>query len=265
MADFPQLSTGAVSQYPLTRNVVTRTVTNSLEDGSTIRLADPVYKIRWDLSYTGLSQNEWNALAAFFASMQGQLNAFIFVDPAANLLSWSEDLSHTVWVKDGLIQTTAGIADPLQGTSATLVTNTAQIAQGVSQQINAPGSYSYCFSVYLRCDQACSVTLRCFANGVEQDEQDLIDSEWSRYTLSVALSSPIEGVTFGLLFPAGVAVDVFGLQVEAQPAAGIYKKVTGAGAVYVHSRFAQDELPFSIDSFGLYSAKLSILTNILPA
>ncbi len=265
MSDFPQLSTGALAQYPLTRSVVTRTVTNSLEDGSTIRLADPVYKLVWNLRYEGLSPDEWNALSSFFASVQGQLQTFTFTDPTANLLSWSEDFSKTVWEVDPLLQITAGFGDPFQGTSASQATNTAQAAQGVFQQIPGPGSYSYCFSVYLRCDQACSVTLRSTANSVEQDQQNLIGSDWTRYTFSVTSSSPVDGVTFGLLFPAGVAVDVYGMQVEAQPAAGTYKKVSGAGGVYVNSRFAQDDLSFSIDSPGLYSTQLSILTNILPA
>ena len=262
MNSFPQLSTGAVSQYPLTKKIVTRTATNSLEDGSTIRQADSVRHINWNLSYTGLSQNEWNALASFFESRQGQLRTFTFVDPAANLLSWSEDLTQTVWVKDALMRVSSGIADPLQGTSASRLTNTAQVAQGVSQQIPAPGSYHYCFSVYLRCDQACSVTLRCTANGLVLGEPELIGSEWGRYKLSVSLSSPIDGVTFGVLLPAGVAVEIYGLQVEAQPGAGAYKKVSGPGGVYLNSRFAQDELRSSIDAPGLYSTQLSIMTNV---
>jgi len=263
MSSFPQLSTGALSQYPLARAIVTRTVTNSLEDGSTIRLADSVYQIRWDLSYSGLSQSEWNALLAFFTSQQGQLKTFTFTDPTANLLSWSEDLSQTVWVKDPLFQLTPGIADPLQGTAASRVTNTAQTAQGVVQQIPAPGSYRYCFSVYLRCSQACAVTLRCVANNVEHDQSNLIGSQWTRYVFSVALSSPTDGVTFGLLAPAGVALDIYGMQVEAQPAAGAYKKTSGQGGVYPLSRFAQDALPGSVDAPDFYSTRFSIVTNLI--
>src|SRR5271165_5365306 len=169
MSSFPQLSSGAISQYPLTKTITTRTVTNSLEDGSTIRLADPVTQLKWNLSYTGLAQSEWTALSAFFSAMQGGLYTFAFADPTGNLLSWSEDFSQTVWTKDPLIVVAAGISDPVQGTSAWSAINTAQVAQGIAQQIPAPGSYNYCFSVYLRCSQACSISLRCIANGVEQD------------------------------------------------------------------------------------------------
>jgi hypothetical protein len=262
MGSFPQLSTGAISQYPLTKTIVTRTVINSLEDGSTIRLADPVSQVKWDLSYTGLSQSEWTALSAFFSAMQGGAQTFTFADPTGNLLPWSEDFSQTVWTKDPLIVVAAGIADPMQGTSASSVTNTAQIAQGIVQQIPAPGSYNYCFSVYLRCAQACSVSLRCIANSIEQDSPNLVNSDWTRYTQSVALSSPVNGVTFGLLLPAGIALDVYGMQVEAQPAAGTYKKTSEQGGVYLNSRFAQDQLPFSVDAPDIYSTKVSIVTVV---
>jgi hypothetical protein len=43
------------------------------------------------LSYTALSDAELAALEQFFASAQGTLNGFTFLDPAANLLAWSED------------------------------------------------------------------------------------------------------------------------------------------------------------------------------
>jgi len=262
MGSFPQLSTGATSQYPFTKMAVTRTVTNKLEDGSTIRLADPVTQLKWELSYTGLSQSEWTALSEFFTAMQGGLRTFTFADPTGNLLSWSEDFSQTVWSKDSLLVVGAGIPDPEQGTSAWSVTNTAQAAQGIVQQIPAPGSYKYCFSVYLRCAQACSISLRCIANSIEQDSPNLVNSEWARYTQSVALSSPVDGLSFGLLLPAGIALDVFGMQVEAQPAAGAYKKTSEQSGVYLNSRFAQDQLPFSVDAPGIYSAKVSIVAVI---
>jgi hypothetical protein len=262
MGSFPQLSTGTISQYPLTKKIVTRTVTNALEDGSTIRLADPVSKIQWDLSYAGLSQSEWTALSTFFSEVQGGLQTFTFVDPTGNLLSWSEDFSQTVWAKDPLIVVATGIVDPVQGTSASAVTNTAQVAQGIAQAIPAPGSYNYCFSVYLRCAQACSVSLRCLANGVEQDAPNLVGSEWARFTLSVALAGSANGVTFGITIPAGIALDVYGIQVEAQPAAGAYKKTSEQGGVYLNSRFAQDQLPFSVDAPGMYSAQCSIVTIV---
>jgi len=262
MSCFPQLSTGAMSQYPLTKVTITRTVVNKLEDGSTIRLADPVTQMKWELSYTGLSQGEWTALSEFFTAMQGGLRTFVFADPTGNLFSWSEEFSYTVWSKDPLVVVAAGISDPAQGTSAWSITNTAQVAQGILQQISAPGSYNYCFSVYLRCAQACSVSLRCIANNVEQDSPNLVNGDWTRYTQSVALSSPVNGVTFGLLLPAGVALDVYGMQVEAQPAPGTYKKTSEQGGVYLNSRFAQDQLPCSVDAPGIYSTKVSIVAVV---
>ena len=60
---FPQLSTGALAQYPITRTKSMHTVVNDMEDGSRISYFDPDGStLIWDLSYTGLTQGEVNAM-----------------------------------------------------------------------------------------------------------------------------------------------------------------------------------------------------------
>src|SRR5207302_1485219 len=104
---FPQLMTGALCQFPLRKNRRTRTVSNRAADGSTIKLADPAAEVtEWQLEYSDLSDDEAAALRDFFASAEGTLNAFTFLDPAGNLLSWSEQLDAQVWQKDPLLTLT---------------------------------------------------------------------------------------------------------------------------------------------------------------
>src|SRR6266481_3426370 len=113
-----------VTQYPIARRASMRTVVNALTDGSTVRAGDSAARrMRWELRYSGLTAAEWQAIEQLFAATQGQVGSFTFLDPAENLLAWSEDFSKGVWRVDPLLQVTAGIADPRGGTGAVALTN----------------------------------------------------------------------------------------------------------------------------------------------
>ncbi len=79
---FPTLKTGAVAQYPFTRQVRFETGTvrflNHFEqayiDRANVRKA-------WDLVYTELDDNEVATLKAFFVQQQGRFGTFSFTDP----------------------------------------------------------------------------------------------------------------------------------------------------------------------------------------
>src|SRR5580704_12020987 len=119
MLYYPQLSTGAVSQFPVTRSANMRTVSNQLASGFTIRMADTgAQKVQWQLRYSSLTDAERSSIESLFESSEGQLNTFTFLDPTDNLLMWSEDWTQTVWTVDPLLQLTGGIADPTGGNDA---------------------------------------------------------------------------------------------------------------------------------------------------
>src|SRR5215472_17374883 len=127
MLCFPQLESGAVSQYPITRRDRTRTVTNNPEDGGTIRMPDSgASSTAWTLSFSGLSSDEWKAIQTLFEAVQGRFAAFTFLDPTGNLLCWSEDFNKPVWSLGPMLETVAGVRDAAGGNSATRLTNTAQ-------------------------------------------------------------------------------------------------------------------------------------------
>ena len=95
---YPQLATGALCQFPLRKSRRSRTVTNRAADGSTIKLADPAAEItEWQLEYAGLSDVEAASLQGFFASVEGTLIGFTFLDPAGNLLASTDKLDGEVW------------------------------------------------------------------------------------------------------------------------------------------------------------------------
>ena len=63
MTTYPQLESGALSQFPVQKTRRARTVMNQAADGSTIKLADPAGMVtEWTLTYVDLSDAEATAL-----------------------------------------------------------------------------------------------------------------------------------------------------------------------------------------------------------
>src|ERR1022692_3400646 len=149
MLVFPQLMTGALSQFPVQKRRRLRTVVNAAPDGSFVKLADPNGEYtEWSLAYALLSDDEISALQQFFAAAEGTLNGFTFLDPTANLLAWSDLLTNAVWQGGPLLTLTGGINDPAGNTKAWKLTNGGAAAQSISQTLQAPAGYQYCLSAY---------------------------------------------------------------------------------------------------------------------
>src|ERR1700678_2917986 len=166
MLYYPQLTTGAVSQFPVTCNTYMRTVANQLPSGYTIRMADTgLQKVQWRLRYSALTYGEQASIENLFEASEGQLNTFTFLDPTDNLLMWSEDWTQTVWTPDPLLQVNAGVSDPLGGTDGMQLTNTAQTTQQIVQNTNGPSGFLYCYTVYLRSAVPATVQLVVTATG----------------------------------------------------------------------------------------------------
>src|SRR6185295_571912 len=125
MLVYPQLRSNALGQYPIRRRRTLRTVINTAGDERTVRLTDPGAEMtEWRLEYRGLIESEAAALRAFFAQCEGTLNGVTFLDPAGNLLGWSETLSDAVWTRGPLLSVAGAIGDPLGGARASRLTNT---------------------------------------------------------------------------------------------------------------------------------------------
>src|SRR5271156_3756736 len=157
---FPQLSTGALAQFPIQKSSSVHTVTNVLEDGTILAYADPNSGcLRWDLSYAALSTLEVAALQSLFDSCSGRWAPFTFIDPTGNIFGFSTDLTAAVWQTQGLITIQTGVSDPLGGLAAFNLTNTGQVPLDFVQTVNAPASFTYCCSAYVQGNSTTSVTL----------------------------------------------------------------------------------------------------------
>jgi hypothetical protein len=177
-----------------------------------------------------LTDEEIGALEAFFASVEGRLLGFTFLDPTSNLLAWTEDLGNAVWQRDPML-------------TATKIEDSWHLANGgagmqvIAQSIAGPGDYRYCLSVYVRAAQAMDVTLRIASQRAVRHA----NGDWTRIVFSANGDSGAESVLFGLEVPAGGSLEVRGIQVEPQSGASVYKVAT-QGGVYEDARLSEDSL-----------------------
>jgi hypothetical protein len=255
---FPQLRSGAVAQLPLQRAENYRTLKNALADGSVIQMSDASFaRVGWTLKFTDLTADEVQALQSLFQSAAGRLNTFTFLDPSANLLTWSEDLTQPVWSVDPQLALTQ-VADAFGGTAGTQMANGASAVQSVSQTIDAPASLQYCFSAYLRSAVATQVIFEIGGNAVVTAS---VAGTWQRWEASFSGGTGTQ-VAFGLSIPGGATVQVCGLQAEAQPAAGVYKSTTDVGGVFPNSRFDQDSIGITVTDAGVFACNLRIVSQV---
>lgn len=254
MTVFPQLGAGGFSQFPVTKRRRTRTVVNPAADGTSIKLADPAGgSLEWRLEYRGLSDAELANLQQFFSAMEGSLNGFTFLDPCGNLLAWSKELSNTVWHADPLLALSGGVTDALGGSNGWHLVNSGGGPQSVTQTLNAPGGYIYCFSVYARAAQATTISLLAGSQSVVRT----VTASWGRLAFTAVGDATAALIAFGVQIPAGGAVDLFGPQVEAQPAASVYKTGT-TGGVYEGARFRDDTITYTTTDVNRHSTTVNI-------
>ncbi len=264
MLYYPQLSTGVVSQFPVKRRATIRTVSNQLLSGDSIRLSDPgATMTRWQLTYAGLTDDEWSSLEQLFEATEGQLGSFIFLDPTDNLLLWSEDWTKPAWTADPMLQISAGIADALGGNSAMRITNMSQTTQQIVQNIGGASWFQYCCSIYLRCDTPSTVQILMSATGQESVSEFPVASSWTRAVKADRLSLKQDGISFGLQLPAGGSVLAFGAQAEPQPAPGCYKKTTDRAGVYANTRFDTDSLSMDTEAPNQNSCVVSLVSSLV--
>lgn len=186
-----------------------------------------------------LSGHEWSCsitdaelatLIAFFEAQSGQLEEFIFLDPAGNLIPYSEDFSVANW---GKVSVTVGAAatDPKGGTRATTLTATSSDSS-IRSTVLPDGDANdivLCGSVW-----AYSASGQYLRLGFANTSHGLLSSEvlalpagaWRllHHTTTLATSAAIEFQIGGGSTWNSSSIDMFGAQVVPMPNAGAYVK-----------------------------------------
>jgi hypothetical protein len=262
MLYFPQLSSGAAGQFPIRKRSIGKTIVNLSPDGTTDKYSDAgASSLEWQLAFQNLYDGELDTLQQFFALCEGQLNAFTFLNPIGNLLAWSEDLGQPVWETSTLLQLSAGVSDPNGGLMATRITNPTSSDLTLQQTISAPGWFSYCFSMYVSGQSANSVSLYLQAGTASVSRATPVATNWARIALSGQQSTMAQTMTAGIVVAAGQSLDIFGLQLEPQPAASAYKRTYSANGVYANAHFKEDILDVTTTAPNHHSCTLTIITR----
>ena len=255
MLVYPQLATGALTQFPVQKRRRLRTIVNTAADGTVVKLADPgAETVEWQLNYSGLTDAELDVLLQFYAATEGSLSGFTFLDPTANLLAWSDSLNNAVWTGGPFLTKTAGIADPVSGNDAWHIENAGAGAQGLSQTVAAPGEYLYCLSVFVKSAASARVTLLL---GDQRFDQ-LAGTDWRRIACIGTGNATTSSTTFGIELEPGTAIDTYGLQTEPQASPSLYKPSTSGGC-YEGARLRDDALCFTTSNVNCHSATVNII------
>jgi hypothetical protein len=261
MADlvFPQLTSGALAQFPIRKQKFARTVKNMLQDGTLILYPDPNgNRIVWELMYLELSVVDAQALQSHFQNCAGPFKAFTFIDPTENMLSYSADLTASAWQCASGLKLAAGDSDPAGGTGAFTLANAAQATVAISQTLAVPSGFQFCFSVYVCSAQRTTVTLN--RTGPQNNALSTYDvgPAWTRLTSSGRLSDPGTTLSVGISVGAGQQIQVFGPQLEAQVEPSRYRPTAAQGGVYANAHWAVDQLPLIAEAPNLFSTSFSI-------
>jgi len=261
MIYFPQLSSGAVVQLPARPQRHFRTVQTACEDGTVSRWSDVGYRFaKWDLHYVDLSNAETQALLMFFESVEGKLGEFVFYDPIANLVCWSEDLSKPVWQSEAGVSVAVSADRPPIAESASTVSNPTAVGRRIIQSVNIPGPYMATVSAWVKGTGAISV-LRASGGGTESRNVTL-HSGWRRVSFSSAIPGGGESSEFGFSIPPASIVTISGVQVDAQPAASPYRRTAARGGVYTNARLDDDALAVTYTADGLASINLRVVARV---
>ena len=257
MTAFPQLTSGAVAQFPWRKFIRYRTVRNQPKTGAEIELNDVAFEERrWELPLSELSDAEWQALEDLHATSQGSRAGFTFLEPGANLLSWSEDFAQVVWEQSGGLALTSGQGDPFGGSRAWDLTSGSAIS--LQQRLAAPGNYRLVGSTSLK-TTASGVELR-LSDGVTTSAASVVgDDAWHVIEVGWLGGSTQEEIIFEVVGPAGASIAIYGMQLEAQVSRSPYKRTGPRGGIFANARFADDHLEQSLTGPNSHSTTVQIV------
>jgi hypothetical protein len=259
---FPQLTSGAMAQYPLRKRRVIQSAVNTFADGSmiTANLNANTQRV-WELSYTDLTSVDRAALQNLFVTCQGPLMPFVFIDPTDNMLGNSGDLTSGAWMAAPLLSVTGGAPDPLGGNTAFMLVNDSQVDQQVSQIIMAPANFQYCFSLYAMAAVNSPFRLGLNTSASQQSQTFTATGNWRRLAASVELTDNETTFSASIIVPAAQTVVVWGPQLEPQLSPSRYRVTAASGGVYQNAHFLGNSLTFESDAPGLFSTVISIETT----
>jgi hypothetical protein len=260
---FPQLTSGALAQYPIRKTRLVRTIKNQLPDGNMLLYADAGgSKLLWQLEYVELSSVDLQSLQSHFFNCIGPFRGFTFIDPTDNMLACSSDLTNPIWIASASLQVNANTSDPVGSTAAFTLVNNSQLPQSLTQTLAVPANYQYCFSVYVRSSQGATITLAVSGASANAAETFAADGNWKRIFLDSQLNDAAATFLATISLGLGQQADVYGPQLEPQLVPSQYRPTLQQGGVYPNAHWGADQLPVIATAPGMFSTSFSIETSL---
>lgn len=222
MALFPPLnSNGLLVQRPYGWTQAFLTAAETQPSGRRYASAQRTEPLRrYALAYGQLTDAEAGVLEAFFDQMKGRYGQFGWLDPAGNLVRYSEDFGHASWVKQA-VTAGAAVADPFGGTRATALTFAGLGILKTDLEPAGLNGYVLCASAWLKAagaGQACDIGIT--DDGSYHYRTAPIPQEWTRiwYTRKITGTGT---VTWAMQCPGG-GLQICSPQMTATPGPGPY-------------------------------------------
>jgi hypothetical protein len=256
---FPQLSSGAMAQFPFSKQRTLRTIQNALADGSVFVSPDPkASRTTWILNVHELSAADLQAIESHFAACLGPLRAFTFLDPSDNMLLFSSDLTNSAWTVSPNLQVGQAAADFFGGSTGFVVTNTGQTPQTIGQTLAVPANYQYCFSVYVRTAANSKVALNRRGATDAASTSFACGTSWSRIVSTGRLNDAGTTMTVEVQLQPGQTVQLCAPQLEPQVEPSRYRSTSSHSGVYANAHWASNQLWISADAPNSFATSLAI-------
>jgi hypothetical protein len=178
------------------------------------------------------------------------------------MLVSSEDLTTSAWLNQGGMAITANLPDPTGGFAAFSITNISQTAQSITQSLNVPAGYQYCLSLYAKCATPTTLILSRKGPTLSNTDTASVTTSWSRPVSSGQLGESGVGLSVGFTLSPGEQVQIYGIQLEAQPGPSRYRSTAQTGGVYPNAHWVSDQLLIAAQGLNQFSSKFSIDTAI---
>jgi hypothetical protein len=267
VAYFPQLNArGLRVQLPASSSQVHLTRLESQPSGPRFATAERTNPVsRWQLQYPQLTTAELGVLDAFFASQDGELGEWTWLDPSGNMCAYSDEFAQSAWEKYNSASVGSAIADPFGGSRAYSVSGAtnAMLATNVLPDGNGAG-IMLCGSVwvYAAAPQSLAIGFIDSSFTLLASRTWTLRAGWQRIHCQVTLatSSYIRLLIGGLNTWAGATFRLFGARCAPLGGPGEYVRSPGNYGIHPRTRFASKGIKVTYTGPGLHSASCDLCT-----
>ncbi len=229
MATYPATNRGAVCQYPLDKERHWRMVETETTGGVRKRRTGRGSIVRWALRYEELSDAEALTLQQFYANQGGALKPFEFVDPLANALADSADISSPAW--SGSFGSVVDTGTFREGHRILMMSAGSEITQNVE----VAGGLPYCASAWARSSGGSALRIDLAGN----QRETALGPAWKRCWMTMAAAGATGVVPVTFVNSGTNTIEVAALAVEAQPYPGDTARSGDGKSLYRCARFAE--------------------------